>query len=320
MLTLTAVAGGPPAPAWAQAGPRTTLRVGSVSDGVYYLPLYMRAERFLAEEGIDAPVVSLPSGPRLAAGLAAGSVDVAVLGLESALTAIRAGHGIRVFYAPRVTTGFSWFARSGIAGWSSLRGGTVGITTFGSRNDLLTRFALRRHRLKPAVDVSMVQVGSNATRLAALRAGRVDATMLYPPFTYTAQQLGLPLLGTQDTEVGEPWPESVFAAREQTLVEQPAALRGFLRAYVRSVRQARLDRETYVEMIVSRLKLSRSDAERVYADIRPTLDESGAPRPAALAVFWQVVAEDGELGEPWSEARYLDRRFIDTFEEWAPPR
>jgi hypothetical protein len=39
-----------------------------------------------------------------------------------------------------------------------------------------------------------------------------------------------------------------------------------------------------------------------------------------MTVFWRILAAAGEVSEPWPEARFLNRRFIDTFAEWAPPR
>jgi hypothetical protein len=35
-------------------------------------------------------------------------------------------------------------------------------------------------------------------------------------------------------------------------------------------------------------------------------------------VFWDVTVEAGEEPAALPEARYLDRRLIDSFETWAP--
>jgi NitT/TauT family transport system substrate-binding protein len=308
------------APAWGQSGPRASLRVGLVDHAVHYLPLYVAAEGFFAEEGVDVQFAVIPGGTRVAAALAAGSLDIGAIALDSTLAAIRGGHGIRAFYAPRMAIALSWFARAGIGGWPDLRGGTIGVSSFASRTDMVTRFALRRRGLEPGVDVNVIQLGDVATRLAALRSGRVDAVILHPPATYAAQALRLPLLGTSETEFGGLWPDTMFTARERTLAEQPAALRAFLRAYVRGVRRARTDRDGSIALLVARVKYSRADAERVYDEVLPSLDESGALLPPALADFWKIMAASSDMAEPWPEARFFDRRFVDTFEEWAPPR
>jgi ABC-type nitrate/sulfonate/bicarbonate transport system substrate-binding protein len=311
-----------PASALAQSGGlRAPLRLGwTLTGGVQQLPMYLAAEGFFAEEGLDVQVVSLSSGSRVMAALAAGSVDVAMSSLDAAVTAIGAGHPIRVFYAPRTAVGFVWYTRPGISGWKDLKGRTVAISSFGSLTDVLTRFALKRHGLSPGVDVNMIQLAESATRMAALRAGRVDAIIVSPPLNYSAEELGLSLLDTQQTAIGELWPQGVFAARERLLAEQPGSLRALLRAYIRGVRRARAERGASVEVMMTQGKFSRAHAERLYAEALPTLDERGDPPPRAMTAFWGMLAASGEISEPWPEARFLDRRFIDTFADWAPPR
>jgi NitT/TauT family transport system substrate-binding protein len=323
-LTIALVVVIPPAPGpvSAQPGaPRTPLRLGWIlTGGVQQLPMYFASEGFFAEEGLDVQVVSLSSGSRVMAALAAGSVDVTMSSLDAVVTGIGAGHPIRVFYAPRTAVGFVWYTRPGISGWKDLKGRTVAISSFGSLTDALTRFVLKRHGLNPGVDVNMIQVTESVTRIAALRAGRADAIIVAPPINYSAEELGLQLLETQQTAIGELWPQGVFATRERLLAEQPGALRALLRAYVRGVRRARAEREASVELMMAQGKFSRAHAERLYAEAFPTLDERGEPPPRAMTVFWRMLAASSEISEPWPEARFLDRRFIDTFAEWAPPR
>ena len=310
-----------PASAAAQSGSRTSIRLGWIlSGGVQQLPLYFAGDGLFAEEGLDVQIVSLASGSRVMAALASGSVDVAMSSLDAVVTAIGAGHPIRVFYAPRAAVGFAWYARPGIGGWKDLKGRTIAISTFGSLTDVLTRSVLKRHGLNPGVDVNLVQVPDSATRIAALRAGRADVALVSPPLTYTAEEQGLPLLDTQQTAIGELWPQAVFTVRERFLAEQPGTLRALLRAHVRGVRRTRADREASIDLLMTHAKFSRSHAERLYADALPTFDERGDLPPRAMTAFWGMLTAAGEVQEPWAEARFLDRRFIDTFADWVPAR
>ena len=310
-----------PATLPAQSGsPRQPLRIGLVlAGGVQQLPLYL-AEGFLAGEGLDLQVVSLSSGSRVMAALAAGSVDVTMSSLDAVVTAIGAGQPIRVFYAPRTAVGFMWYARSGISDWSDLRGRTIVISSFGSLTDTITRFVLKRQGLNPGVDVNVIQVTESAMRLAALQAGRADVAVISPPLNLTAEELGFRLLATQQTAIGELWPQGVFATRERVLAEQPGALRALLRAFIRGMRRVRAEREASVEQLMTRVKLPRAQAERLYDEAFPTLDERGDLSPGAMTVFWRMMVAAGEVTEPWPEARFLDRRFIDSYAQWAPPR
>ncbi len=318
VLLMTLAVLGAPDQASTQSPPRTPLRVGWVLDGAIYLPLYFAAERYFAEEGLEVQTIRFSSGAMASTALAAGSVDVTVTGPDAIVTAIDAGHEIRMFYAPRIALGFTWFARPGLAGWAGLRGGTIAISSFGSVTDSLTRFVLRRRGLKVGVDVKVIQMRESGVRLAALRAGRVDCATLTTPSSHVAERLGLPVLGTQATEVGPPWPQAIFTAQKRFLDGQPGTLRALLRAYVRGVRRARADREGAVELLMSRLKSQRADTEADWAELLPTLDDGGAPPAREMSLFWQVMTATGETAEAWPEPRFFDRRFVDTFNEWAP--
>jgi NitT/TauT family transport system substrate-binding protein len=304
----------------AVAGPvaaGTPLLVGLSGAAIYRLPLYAATPELFAAEGLDVTLVSFGGGAQVAAALAAGSVDVGAMGLEATLAAIQAGQALRVFYAPSNAPDGIWFARPGIAGWSDLRGGTLGIAGYGSLADLLSRHALRRQGLEPGRDVQLRPLGAPATRLLALRAGRVDATLLYPPQTYAAQAAGLTRLGSM-RDLVPAWPATVLVTRERTLAERTEALEALLRGYVRALRLVRQDRERGVHTVSTRLEFSRVDAERAYDEVIDAFDERGRLPAAAMPAYWQVLVAAGEVGEPWPEARFFDRRLVDRFEAWAP--
>ena len=311
-ILLAQLAGGPTA---AVAG--TRLLIGLSGAAIYRLPLFAATPELLAAEGLDAELVSFGSGSQVAAALAAGSVDVAAMGLEATLAAIQAGQALRVFYAPSNVPDGAWFARPGIARWTDLRGGTLGIASYGSLADVVSRHMLRRHGLEPGVDVQIRPLGAPATRLAALRAGRVDATLLYPPQTYAAQLADLPRLGTM-RDLAPAWPASVLVARERSLVERPAVMEALLRGYVRGLRLVRRDRERGIQVISARLQFSRADAERAYDEVVDGFDERGRLPVEAMPAYWQILVAAGEVSEPWPESRFFDRRLIDRFDAWAP--
>ena len=311
-ILLAQLAGGPTA---AVAG--TRLLIGLSGAAIYRLPLFAATPELLAAEGLDAELVSFGSGSQVAAALAAGSVDVAAMGLEATLAAIQAGQTLRVFYAPSNVPDGVWFARPGIGGWSDLRGGTVGIAGYGSLADLLSRHALRRQGLEPGRDVQLRPLGAPATRLVALEARRVDATLLYPPQTYAAQAAGLTRLGSM-RDLTPAWPATVLVTRARTLAERAEVLEALLRGYVRALRLVRRDRERGIQILSARLQFSRADAERAYDEVVDGFDERGRLPLEAMPAYWQILVAAGEVSEPWPESRFFDRRLIDRFDAWAP--
>jgi hypothetical protein len=87
---------------------------------------------------------------------------------------------------------------------------------------------------------------------------------------------------------------------------------------VRALRLLRADRELGVGLLGRWLKYERAQAERALDESLAGFDERGRLPTASMPVFWDIAVAAGEVGEPWPESRYVDRRFIDTFERWAP--
>src|SRR5581483_9185012 len=71
-----------------------------------------------------------------------------------------------------------------------LVGGKVAISRFGSATDLSVRMSLAKVGLNPDKDVTILQIGTQTTRYAALQSKQVQATIITPPFTLTARKQG----------------------------------------------------------------------------------------------------------------------------------
>ncbi len=297
---------------------RTRLTVGLAVQSLALLPTYLAAEQTGQAEGLDVQLVSFGGGSKLAMALASGSVDLGVMSVSVMIGMVAAGQAVQAFYLTSSHADYAWIARPEIRGWGDMRGRSITITAFGSLTDALTRHVLRRHGLEPGSDVTLVQSGELANGLAALRAGRADAAALTPPFTWYAEERGFRPLGSQVTEIGPAWPRHVLVATERFLAEHPNTLRAYLRAYVRAIRMARGNREAAVQLLMTRLKYERRYAKRAYTEAMTGFDEHGRLPAEAMHTFWEMAVASGEVKQPWPESRFFDRRFVDTFDEWAP--
>jgi NitT/TauT family transport system substrate-binding protein len=297
---------------------RTRVVIGLARQTEFALPIHLAVDHARHDAGLELDVVSFGGGAHAAAAVASDSIQVAVISLDGAIRLIEAGQPVRVFYAGISHVIFEWYARPEIKSWNDLRGRTMGISTFGSLSDHLTRYVLRRQGLDPGRDVSLIQSGELATGLAALRAGRLDSVILAHPFTWTAQAAGFTRLGTQAAEVADAWPRNVFVAKTKLLAAEPARFQAFLAAYVTALRSLRGDRAGTIDQLVTRFKLDRRNAERLYPDLLAGFDERGRLPQQVMPLFWDISVAAGDVTAPWPEAHYLDRRFIDSFETWAP--
>jgi NitT/TauT family transport system substrate-binding protein len=311
-LSLAASAPGPGTPE------NKELVVAIAAPGSSYLPVYLMLDETARPEGLTLKLVYIGGGPQTAAALASDSIDVAVTSLNIVVSMISAGHGVRMFYSAGSHAELEWFARPAIRSWSELREKTVAVSGPGSLTDLLTRRALAKHGLTPGSSIALVSSGTSQPRFTALKAGRVDAAVLLPPQTWAAESEGFTRLGTQATEIAEVWPRAVFAAKESFITQNPATIRALLRAYVQAVRLARASPDIAIRSLGRHVRDESQYHERAYHDAVAGFDERGRLPAVAMPVFWEASIASGEVNEAWAESRFLDSRFIDSFDDWAP--
>lgn len=316
-LVLAATVGAAAAPATALPE-KTRLVLALAAPNAVYLPVYLAIAETARVEGLTLQLVTIGGGPQTAAALASDSVDVAVTSLSVVVNMISAGLPVRAFYGAGSQAEFEWFARPGIRSWGDLPGKTLAISGPGSLTEVLTRRVLRKHGVASGQNVALVSAGAAASRFAALQAGRVDAAVLAPPFTWSAEEHGFTRLGTQAGEIAETWPRSVFVAKDAFLDRHPATIRALLRAHVQAIRLARASRDVALRTLGKYLRAEPQYHERAYREAMPGFDERGRLPAAAMPLFWDTAMAAGEVTEAWPEPRFLDRRFIDSFEDWAP--
>ena len=74
-----------------------------------------------------------------------------------------------------------------------LRGKTIGINRFGGSNDAAVLMAIKAWKMDPK-DITMLQTGGTAARMAALLSNKVSATVQSYPEIYQARKLGMNVL------------------------------------------------------------------------------------------------------------------------------
>ena len=297
---------------------KAALKMGIPVDAASFLPVYVAAARTWAEQGLDVTLVSFRGGAEAKQALAGDSLDLIFDSPTGVISMIAADQPVIGIYAGCNQTDFSWLAKPSVKSWNDLRGGTLGISTFGTGTDALTRFVLQRHRLDPEKDVQIVQAGGSPSAYQAMKAGRLVAACLAAPFKWQAQEDGFTLLGTQATEVSPQWPSHMLYAKTSFIDQNPNTLKALLRGYVAALRLARANRELAVGVMADRLKYAPVWAQRAYDEALPGFDERGGLPEKWMPVFWKITIQEGYVTAPWPQARFFDRRFVDSFRSWAP--
>ena len=297
---------------------RPALRVGLAVEAMSFLPAYVANARTYKDAGLDVSLVAFRGDAEVAQALAGDSIDVSYASLNGLLNLINSGQPIIGFYSGFHQADFTFNSIASVKRWSDLKGKAMGISTYGSLTDALVRYALRRNHLEPEKDVQIMQIGGTPSSFAALQAGRIAAAILSPPFQWQAEDAGLNVLGTQARDVASDWPKHVISAKSAFINQNPNTITALLRAHVNAIRLARGERDVAVGIMMDRLKLSRVNAERAWRFEMPWFDERGTLPEKSMPVFWDISKSLGDVKEPWPESKFLDKRWIESFREWAP--
>jgi NitT/TauT family transport system substrate-binding protein len=295
---------------------KTRLTMGIALDAASFMPVYVAAARTWKEQGLDVELISFRGDSEVSQALAGNSIDLSLQSLDGLINLINSGQPVKGFYAGFYQSDFAWLAQPQIKSWSDLKGKTAGVSTYGSLTDQLTRYMLRRNGLEPEKEVQIMQTGTTANILQALKAGRLGLAILSPPFKWMAAESGFNQLASQ-TDIAPQWPKHAFLAKTKFVDDNPNTMRAFLRAHVAALRLARADQALAIDLLVERLKWTRPYAQRAYDEVMPAYNERGTLPDAHMDVFWSIEKQGGVVTEAWPDSKLLDERFIRSFDAWA---
>src|SRR4029077_5971066 len=163
--------GPPPQPLQIKAG---------ISDPVNtVLAWYMaRAPGLYAAQGLNVEILNMNGGSRGAEELQAVRIDVMHVGLSSVVKVNQAGGNLRVIGSLSNVIRFTFFSAPGVKTAADLKGGIVGVSTFGSESDSTVTLALRKLGLTRE-DVTVKEYGGGTKRLEAVKSGEDKGTALH---------------------------------------------------------------------------------------------------------------------------------------------
>jgi NitT/TauT family transport system substrate-binding protein len=187
-----------------------------------------------AKNGLDVEFIYIESGSRITQAMLAGDLRLGNTGSGSAIQARAKGADTVIILSVMPTLPFQVVARPEIKKPEDLRGKKFAISTFGSTTDFGARYFLEKAGLKVGKDVVVLQSGGQSTRLAALKQGAVDATLLGAPTLLVAKQFGLHIVADL-VDMGFHYDYGSIATTRSFIESNRDAVRKFVRAYVEGV-------------------------------------------------------------------------------------
>ena len=252
---LTILATGDPAP----AAERVT--IATPSRGLFEFPVVVAMRKgFYRDEGIEVDKIQMQPAIGVKA-LMSGDVDY-LLAWGSALRAAVSGVPIKAVLGFAGRPLHVLIARPEIKTPKDLKGKIIGVDSVAGTVDYLSRVAVRHFGFEPEKDVKIIVTGESPTRLAALRAGAIDATPIDVAFAVKAEDEGFKRL----VYLGDliELPLSGIAVMDQKLQTQRDQIKRVVRAGVRGLRFMKQNRNETVQMLADYLRITPSQSARAY--------------------------------------------------------
>lgn len=237
------------------------IAIATPSRGLFEFPVVVAMRKgFYKNEGLDVDKIQMQPAVGVKA-LVSGDVDY-LLAWGSALRAAVTGVPIKAVVGLASRPLHVLITRPEIKTPKDLKGKVIGVDSIAGTVDYLSRVAVRHFGLEPEKDVKIIVTGESPTRLAALRAGSIDATPIDVAFAVKAEDEGFRRL----VYLGDliELPLSGIAVMDQKLQSQRDQVRRVVRASVRGTRFMKQNRADTVQMLSDYLKITPAQAARAY--------------------------------------------------------
>jgi ABC-type nitrate/sulfonate/bicarbonate transport system substrate-binding protein len=313
LAVVGAFALGQPAAAQQPMGPMPPplLIKAGISDPVNtVLAWYMaRAAGLYGAQGLNVDILNMNGGSRGAAELQAARIDVMHVGLSSVVKVNQAGGNLRVVGSLSNVIRFTFFSAPGVKTAADLKGGVIGVSTFGSESDSTVTLALAKLGLTRD-DVIVKEFGGGMKRLEAVKSGEIKATAINEPIASLAREQGVNVL--VDLVPDQiPWLFSGVVVRKDDIAARRDLLARFLKASIEGNYIALTDAKRAQAVLAKELKITRAKIlDITYNDFKqqspPNLEPSVAGAENILKLFPGVSQKIGD---------YIDLSLLDALKK-----
>ena len=235
--------------------------IGTPSRGLFEFPAVVAIRRgYYKDEGLDADKVQMQPAIAVKA-LISGDIDY-LLAWGSAIRAAVTGVPIKAVVGMAARPLHVLIARPDIKTPKDLKGKIIGVDSFAGTVDYLSRVAARHFGFEPEKDIRIIVTGESPTRLAALRAGSIDATPIDVAFAMKAEDEGFRRL----LYLGDiiELPLSGIAVTDNKLQTQREQVKKVVRGSLRGSRFMKQNRGETIQMLSDYLRITASQAAKAY--------------------------------------------------------
>jgi ABC-type nitrate/sulfonate/bicarbonate transport system substrate-binding protein len=276
-----------------------------------HVPIWVTKEFGLLEKHqLKGELVMIPGGSRQMQALIGGSIHFSHIDSTAPITAIYRGAELVIVAGALNKFPFSIVTQKEIRQPSDLIGKRIGIVNFGGQNELSVILALREWKI-PREAVNIIPSGPSDSRLVALSTRALDATLLSPPQTTTAETLGLRILA-QLSDLKASFPIDTIVTSRSFLKQNRDTVKRLLRAYIDGLYAIRTQKEKTIAVLQKMLREgNRTILESTYDYYAPQFSIPPRVSREGLRTTADFLAPKAGAGDI---ERFLDESVLDELE------
>ncbi len=258
--------------------------------------IYAQEKGLFARHDLEVDIMYVDGGTEAVTTLISGEMDLCQVGGAPVANAVVAGEDLVLIAGLFNRYAYALMVTPDIASAEDLKGKALAVSSPGSSSDSALRTLLPTLGLEPDRDVTIVSIGNQSSRLAAMESGAIAGTLISVPESAKARDAGYrELANMQQLEI--PYPHNAIATRQSFLNEHRDAALRYLRAIIEAIVLMKADKEGTIAVLAAFLQLDseadRSSLEDAYAVfVRDGLAE--IPYPSVEAVQSQLDAMETE--------------------------
>lgn len=270
----------------------------------------MKDAGIFQKNGLDASLIFIAGGSGVIQALIAGDVQVAVVSGESSILARIQGADTLLVAGLVNIMDFSIIAAPDVKKPQELKGKKMAISRYGSSTDFVTRYALQKWGLTPEKDVAILQVGSQPARLAALKAGAVQGTVVGPLADIVGRKAGFNEIATPQ-QLDLIYPNTALVTTASAIVKNEELIRRVVKAFVEGINFFKTEKERSMNSLGAFIALKgKQELEETYEHYKKMYPTLLYPDVKGVEYVLNELARKDPKAKGFKPENFVEPRFV----------
>ena len=268
---------------------------------------------FFKKQGLEVEPIFLRGGQVATMALAAGDPPIVNIG-----TVVQANlRGFNLVLIASVENKYDQiiFARPGITKIEQLRGKNLGISGFGAATHYAAIILLKHLNLDPGKDVFLLPTGPDAERLAALAAGKIDATFFSTSAAPPARKAGFVEL-LQVADLGVEVQGNGFATSRDYVKSNRDVVKNALKGFVEAIYFIYANKKEALKIFAKYMQTNDPDVlEESYRGYIQMIPKKPYPTLKGIQFMLDMLAPTTPQAKNAKPEQFVDLTFLQELEK-----